>query len=106
MNMVGHQYVGMDFETMPFGRLAQTLQVKSIVIITSEDILPIVATLYNVLRLILDEKSCKSRHYSPYFVVLCGTVAEQRNYIESDPISLRNYIESDPISLRPHFSLQ
>jgi hypothetical protein len=79
MNMVGHQYVGMEFELMPFRRLAQALQVKLIVFITIENVLPIVAALNDVLRLIFDEKSFQSRHYSPCFVVLWGTVAEQIN---------------------------
>jgi hypothetical protein len=55
----------MDFELIPFRRLAQAIQVKLIVFITSENVLPIVAPLNDVLRLIFDEKSLKSRHYSP-----------------------------------------
>ena len=65
MNMVGHQYVGMDFELMPLRRLAQALQVKLIVFIAGENVLPIVAPLNDVLWLIFDEKSFQSRHYSP-----------------------------------------
>jgi hypothetical protein len=44
------------------------------VIITSEDILPIVTTLYNVLWLILDEKSSKSCHFY-HLVVLRAIIA-------------------------------
>ena len=95
MNMVGHQYIGMDFELMLFRRLAQALQVKLIVFVTGENVLPIVAPLNDVLRLIFDEKPFKSRHYSPCFVVLCGTVAEQRIFIESDPFSVTSAIGSN-----------
>jgi hypothetical protein len=48
--MICHQYIGMDMTVMPMGRLSETIQVKVVIAICIKGGLPIVTTLYDMLR--------------------------------------------------------
>ena len=60
--MVGHQAVAKDGETMGLCVLPETGEVDPAIVVTEEDLLPIVATLRNVVRHSRDCDSGDSRH--------------------------------------------
>jgi hypothetical protein len=50
MHMVGHQHIGMNKTAMLEGRITQVLQVAAIVLFLKKTWLPVIATLYDMLR--------------------------------------------------------
>ena len=50
MNVIGHQHISMDVQTILLGGLFQPFEIGQVVAISRENSLPVVATLNDVLR--------------------------------------------------------
>ncbi len=70
MNVISHQYVNIDLEPMPVHHVIQTFQILLVIFITVEDSLSIVATLNNMLWLILDEKTSSRAVIAPLSCII------------------------------------
>ena len=62
MGMIGHQYIAVNRQALLLSCLLQAFQVKRVIAMICKDRLSIVATLDNMLRLVLDEITWQSSH--------------------------------------------